>query len=398
MSIVLAHRGAPTGTAHLAHSAGFRDTPRPWTVGQEVAVSIHRQLGGPYYLATVAGRAGQVVASSVSLKAGTPLRAVVVAVGARLELKLLNPGSGATLVVGDPDANADESLEADSEAQSAAAAADAALVSQIDTLNARYQVPLTSRDHGRLTAAMKTVPEPRNMALAGLYLAKLGLPLTPNSLDALYEVQDDSTAKRSIGPAALNLGGLVENLAPRGQSAALEALVERMDLTLNRSTGAGAALTAGDDSQSRSDSEANGELARELLNVPAGATVARHYGTIPVLVSGQLLELQFVAFQHRQTGQEQNPVRRLFMTLDTAALGRLQITAQAQGNRLSVTFTSDSSQATEALATHAPEVRELVGRLGWQVDSVVYSTGRSTGAAEIAMTHTLLDNTMDQLL
>jgi len=339
------------------------------------------------------------VASSVSLKAGTPLRAVVVAVGARLELKLLNPGSGATLVVGDPDADADESLEADSEAQSAAAAADAALASQIDTLNARYQVPLTGRDHYRLTAAMKAVPEPRNMALAGLYLAKLGLPLTPNSLDALYEVQDDSLAKRSVVPAALNSSGLVANLAPQGQSAALEALVERMDLTLNRPTSAGAALiTAGNESQDRSDSGTDGDLARELLNVPVGATVARHYGTIPVLVSGQLLELQFVAFQHRQTAQEQNPVRRLFMTLATAALGRLQITAQAQGNRLSVTFTSDSSQATEALATHAPEVRELVGRLGWQVDSVVYSTGRSTGAAEIAMTHALLDNTMDQLL
>jgi hypothetical protein len=295
-------------------------------------------------------------------------------------------------VVSDPDPDASGSLETD--ADDGAAAADTALESQLDTLNARYQVPLTASDHDRLKAAMKTVAEPRDMALAGLYLARVGVPLTQTSLNALYQAQQDSPSSQATAPAALNLSALLQSPAPPAQSATLEAFVERMDLALNRPS---TAVTA-DAQGNPSDPGTDRELARNLLNVPVGVAVARHYGTVPVLVSGQLLELQFVAFQHRETPQEQNPVRRLFMTLATSALGRLQIAAQAQGNRLSITFTSDSSNATEALATHAHEVRELVGRLGWQVESVVYGTGQGSGAAQIAMTHALLDNTMDQLL
>jgi hypothetical protein len=399
MSVVQAHDALPPANVHVSHTAAFLPNSRPWAPGQEVKVFVQRPLGGAYYLATLDGRAGQTVASSVALKAGTQLRAVVVSVGARLELKLLNAAEGSTLVVSDPDPDAGES-QADVNDQ--ATAADTALESQLDTLNARYQVPLTASDHDRLKAAMKTVAEPRDMALAGLYLARLGVPLTQTSLNALYQAQQDSSLSQATAPAALNLSALLQSLAPPAQSATLEAVVDRMDLALNRPSTAGAVTssgtTAADAQHNPSDPGTDRELARKLLNVPVGAAVARHYGTVPVLVSGQLLELQFVALQHRETPQEQNPVRRLFMTLATSALGRLQIAAQAQGNRLSITFTSDSSNATEALATHAHEVRELVGRLGWQVDSVVYGTGQASGAAQIAMTHALLDNTMDQLL
>lgn len=382
MSVVQAHH-TPTATTHLSHPASFRASARPWMPGQEVTVFVQRPLGGAYYLATLDGRAGQTVASSVLLQAGTQLRAVVVSAGARLELKLLNAADGPTLVVSDPDPEAG-GLEADANQQ--AAAADTALESQLDTLNARYGVPLTADDHARLKAAMKSVTEPGNMALAGLYLARLGFPLTPTSLNALYEAQEAPSGSPATAPAALNLSA---------QSATIEAFVERMDLALN---GPGTAGAAGGEQRDAADPGTDRDLARHLLNVPVGVAVARHYGTVPVLVSGQLLELQFVALQHRESPQEQTPVRRLFMTLATTALGRLQIAAQAQGKRLSITFTSGSSHATEALAAHAHEVRELVGRLGWQVDSVVYSTGRANGAAQIAMTHALLPNTMDQLL
>ena len=417
MSVANVHPGPTTIPTHHGSAVGLRDTPRPWTVGQQVTVTVHRPLGGNYYLAQIAGRSGQVVASSVNLTAGTPLRAIVVAVGARLELKLLNPDNTPGFLVSDPDPETSDSPEEDtSQLPTTDTAGAATMGPQIDALSARYQVPLTRGNHARLAAAMSAVDQPRNMALGGLYLAKLGLPLTANTLGALYEAQDDSPGKRPSGEP-LDLGALIANLAPHAHSQ-LNALIGRMDSTLNGPFAAGAPATAA--ATHRQDAEAgtpgtqnsaagggqkdntgtggSGDLARDLLNVPLGATVARHYGTFPVLVSGQLLELQFVAFQHRETAQEQNPVRRLFMTLHTPALGRLQIAAQAQGNRLSVTFTGESALATEALATHAPEVRELVGRLGWQVDSVVYGVGQPVSAAGIAMTQTLTDNTMDQLL
>jgi hypothetical protein len=342
-----------------------------------VALTVHRHLGGQYYLAQFAGQSARIVASSVNLAAGTPLRAVVVAVGARLELKLLNPGSETPGLI-TADADPEDSLEKDSDEQATADSPDAAVAAQIQALSARYQVPLSNHDHDLLTHAMKAVPEPHNMALGGLYLAKLGLELSPGALEALYTAQKDSPPPPA---AAVDVSALLPNLTPEAQSP-LQPLVERMDATLNAGR----------------DPERNDSLAHELLNVPLEAGVARHYGTIPVLVAGQLLELQLVAFQHRETLPEQSPVRRLFMTLTTPALGRVQIAAQAQGRRLSVTFTGASVHATDTLASHATGVRELATRLGWQVDSVVYSVGPPAGAAQIAMTHALLDSTMDQLL
>jgi hypothetical protein len=344
-----------------------------------VPLTVHRQLGGQYYLAQLAGQASRIVASNVNLTAGAPQRAVVVAVGPRLQLKLLDSGHepGNLVTALDSDQGPDED-SADSP--------DAGVAAQIHALSARYQVPLSNLEHDRLAQAMKSVAEPRSMALSGFYLAKLGLDLSPDALGALYAAVQNGSPP---APAAvLDVSALLPNLAPQAQ-AQLHSLVERMDATLN---------TASGEQHGDTDSERHGALARELLNGPLGEGLARHYGTIPVLVSGQLLELQLVAFQHRETPSERSPVRRLFMTLTTPALGRVQIAAQAQGQRLSVTFTGASVRATDALASHAAEVRELATRLGWHVDSVVYSVGQPTGGAEIAMTHVLLDSTMDQLL
>ena len=351
MSVVQPHNGMSAATAHKTHQAGVRST-RQWKPGQSVSVFVQRPLGDSYYLATLDGGAAQKVASHVQLKSGSQLHAVVISVGSQLELQLLDAPEGSTLLAGDQGIGPTE----------------AAPDSQLSLINARYGVPLTAADHDRLEAAMKTVTQPQNMALAGLYLARLALPLTPPALDALYKAQDGFPEEYATPPATI------------------AAVVERMDQVLN------------DEPHGASDARSERELARFLLNVPVDASVARHYGTVPVLVSGQLVELQFVAFQHRETPVDKTPVRRLVMTLTPPALGPLQVAAQAQGNRLSITFTSESAHTTEVLATHAHEVRELVGRLGWQVDSVVYSTAPTSGAAQLAMTHALLGSTMDQLL
>jgi hypothetical protein len=413
MTVPYVHGGAVSGLAHHPTAAGFRAATPSWTLGQEVTVTVHRQLGGQYYLAQVGNRGGQVVNSNAPLTAGTPLRAVVVAVGARLELKLLNPDNGGTVLVSDSDPDSGDSKDSDSD-PSSLEAAEAAIASQLDALSTRYQVPLANHDQGVIAAAMKAVSEPRNMALGGLYLAKLGLTLNPTSLQALYEAQSPTPPRGPGGAPSVQLSPLAAGPDPQAQSQ-LGALIERMDATLNGAlntpspvdatslsalladASAGGSL-GGNNSQGQAQPRNNGDLARELLNVPLGPGVARHYGTVPVLVCGQLLELQLVAFQHRETAPEHNPVRRLFMTLTTPALGRLQIAAQAQGNRLSVTFTGDSSPTIETLSSHASRVRELAGRLGWQVDSVVYGIGQPAAAAQVAMTHALLDHTMDQLL
>jgi hypothetical protein len=332
-----------------------------------------------------------------------------------LELKLIDSDSQSTVLVSGSDPNTDEPPDTDSNDATgggAGGSGTAAMAAQIDVLSGRFQLALGEPEHALLATTMGAVEDPRAMALGGLYLAKLGMPLTRAALGALYDAQNESPRQPRSIDSALNLNALAAASSAPPQYL-LHPLIDRMDSALNGLGSAAAPPVAAagvadfrqagrstNDEGQGADRESRSldDLALKLLNVPIGATVSRQYGTFPILVAGQLLELQFVAFQHRNTPAEQNPVRRLVMTLTTATLGRIQVAAQAQGSRLSVTFTGQSANATEMLASHAPEVREIVNRLGWQVDSVVYGVGRSSSAAELAMHHALRENIMDQLL
>jgi hypothetical protein len=414
MSVAHVHGGVTASGTHHAGAVGVRGSIRPLAVGQIVNLTVQRQLSEQLYLAQIATRPGLLVESGVSLTTGLPMRATVVAVGARLELRLIDSESQSTVLVSQSDPGGDGTDSTPSAAPQAAEAA-AMLTRWIDAMSARYDLRLSEGSRSKLMAAMSTASDPDAMALAGMYLAKSGIPLTPPALDALYEAQQDDARRAQRLGSPVNLDPLLAVTVPPA-SADLKTLVDRMDASLNQTRTAATSPTAARESVAASAQSSSGAqtgpggqaseqaardryaLAQLLLNVPAGASASRHFGTFPILVSGQLLELQFVAFQHREVPTAPAAVKRLLMTLTTPSLGRVQVAAQAQAGRLSVSFVGESSQAAELLARHAPEVRELVSRLGWRIDSVVYGVGRPEGAAAQAMRQTLSDSTMDQLL
>jgi hypothetical protein len=213
-------------------------------------------------------------------------------------------------------------------------------------------------------------------------------------------------AEAERGPTALDLEPLVAGASSRGTS--LEPLIERMDAALHgplaaRDTGQGAALAAllgASTHPARSagaEGRARGLVAEDRdeagLEVPAAAQVTRYFGTFPVLIGGELLELELVALRDRASASGPAPVRRLIMSLRTPRLGRVQIVAEARGARLSIALKGQTAHSAELMSRHVGAVRELVARLGWRVDSVVY--GMEDPSAHLAANAA---NTLDLLL
>ena len=140
------------------------------------------------------------------------------------------------------------------------------------------------------------------------------------------------------------------------------------------------------------------DLARRLLNVQDEGSLGYRYGVLPVLIADQLVELDLVHFRERRDADQPAGLRRLVMTLKTPTLGRIEIQAQAVGDRLSIGIKAESAQSSDALAAHAEDVRELISRLGWNVDTISYDFNADRGrAARHIVDHVLNADTLSRL-
>jgi hypothetical protein len=141
------------------------------------------------------------------------------------------------------------------------------------------------------------------------------------------------------------------------------------------------------------------ELAELFLNLQDDGNVGYRYGTLPVIVAGQLVELDLVVLQSRQQHDAATPTRRLVMTLRTESLGQVRVDARALDNRLVVTFTGESATGAGELAAHGDELRDLLKRLGWNIEGIGYELSTSPQrAARHIIDHVLAAGTVDMVL
>jgi len=141
------------------------------------------------------------------------------------------------------------------------------------------------------------------------------------------------------------------------------------------------------------------DRARLLLNMPNGGSVGYRFGTLPVLVGGELFELSLALFYQRERAADAPKSRRVVMNFKTKTLGEVAIVAQALGTHLQVRIESNSPQAIHQLRGEAPLVESLAERLGWQVTSVGFEERETiTGAAARVMTHVLESGAFDHLV
>jgi hypothetical protein len=345
-------------SAALVGRAAARDDQQRHAPGDRVRMRVQRQLDDRRYL--VSFHEGQhIVSSTVALNVGSTVRAVVTAVGEKLELRYVGEDSVAVVM-----------------ADHAAAGEDA-----IAELAGRYAVDLQATQRAAIEQAMQNAAaEPAAMIAGGLFLSKLALGVDAANLHALYGAQRWSSK-------ALERASLEDSVAAEAVASPVQ-LAEQMLAALQQHE-----PDTGDPERDRR------ELAQRLLNEQDDGSVAYRFGTLPVLVADQLIELDIVHFDERRREDRAAGMRRLVMTFSTSSLGRVEVVAQALAERLTIAITSDSPQGREVLAASSQDVRDLVARLGWNVESVSCDVReRVDRAARHVIDHVLNADTLSALV
>jgi hypothetical protein len=397
---------------HVHNHVGARPRHANWeqskalaeaAVGQEVSLRIVSKIADGRYLAAM-GDSRYVVESALQFTVGQTVKATVSAVGGVVELKYL--GSGQFEVV---DAGEAEAQKVDDRPISAA----------LSKLQSKFKMTLPIAERQLIDDLSATVPHPETMVIGGLYLNKLGVSIDDDALHALYAKQIWSDLKVDDAAVTADISALIRGVQ-QGNDSDISALAKLLGDAVEQSAQATASngpdvlsqalISAGNQlAQYEKQDAASGdtgedaaslkELARRLLNMQDSGAIAYHYGSLPVLIADQLIELDVLMFRERETGGRSQGLKKLVMTLKTETLGRVEIVAQSIDSTVSVSIATQSPQATELLAGHAQEVRELVGRLGWNVDSVAYRLATDPArAAEQVVRHVLNSGTLDAVV
>ena len=349
----------------IPSAANRREQPsrRPFhrlSVGQMLDLKVLQKIADGRFLVQFDG-GKHIVETAMALRAGSTMRATVAAVGERLELKYVDaPAAPAEPALDVP--SRDDEIETETDEDSAL----------LDDLQQQYDVVLSYEDRRSIATAMQGAAEPMQMANAGLFLGKLLQPIGDEALQAIYSALSWSQRATSTPSTATDVSALLEQFPNAG--------------------------AVSDFSESMADSLGpdDRELVKRLLNEQDEGSMAYSYGTVPLMIADQLIELDVVMFRERNKQDPQTAVRRLVMTLRTETLGRVEVMAQAVGQRLTIALTAESASASDALAKHADEVRELVGRLGWQVEAVRYDVDTERArAADHIVRHVLSAGTVD---
>jgi len=283
----------------------------------------------------------------------------------------------------------------------------------IATLQRQFAVSLSDAQRTAIADATSRVQEPRLMIGGGLYLSKLSLPVDAEALDALYVAQvwqqsEGAAPSRSAPRMSIDLAGAsaMTSLATKLRGAVnphrdgtSSNVVEDPSLTTAEPAPGLPLMTQDSAPRDSHGGERHDDLARQLLNEQDGGSVAYHYGTLPLLIADQLVELDLVYFRERVRTEHSSNRRRLVMTFRTESLGRVQIVAQALAEHLAVEISSESTESNAALMAHAQDVGDLLSRLGWNVDAVRYELrSEAPRAAGQVIAHVLNAETLDRLV
>jgi hypothetical protein len=339
-------------------------------VGQHVKFNVLRQLEQERYEVAWGSRR-HVVESRVPLEVGTQIEVQVETKGDRLEMKYMGVSAGLVLP---------EEPE---------------LPAELAALAAQFRVPMDGEAGATIAKLAARAADPALMTRGGLFLQKLAQRVTPQDLEALYRVLNGSTQQSAaVASAAPRV-----DLDDAGDNDALAlSLATAFDANPPDAAGVGLA-NATLDSNADGDSRDDANRAQRLLNLQDDGSVAWRYGTLPLLIGGQLIELDLVMFREREPKATRGGLRRLVMTLDTAHFGRVRVEARAVDSRLIVKLGATTADAVDTLASYGQDVRTALEQLGWAVDDVRYEIDApNAGAAHAVIQHVLSAGTVDQEL
>ena len=378
-------------SARIGRNDGAAARPRPGistfenlSIGQNLKLQVLRQIDQHRYQVAFGG-ARHVVESRVPLKVGGHIEAQVESIGEKLELKYLNAGPRF-------DAPEASTIAAPLAPQTETSAGE--IPPWLAALAAQHRVPLDAAAGETIARAASAVKDPELMSRGGLFLQKLAQRVTPQDLEALYRVLNNEEG--SAGLAATRAPIPLEPSADAGD--APELLADALDAAV--ADGADTAMTeVGGDGNADAGADDSAQRALRLLNLQDESSVAWRYGTLPLLVAGQLIELDVVMFAEREKPKARGALKRLVMSLDTAHFGRVQVEARAVDSRIIVRIGAGTAEAVETLSAYGQDVRGAIERLGWSVDEIRYDIdARPQPVAHQVLNHVLSAGSVDREL
>jgi flagellar hook-length control protein FliK len=370
-------------------------------LGEIIRGRVMRSLGEGRYAVNFQGHE-RVVDSTIPLRTEEILHGRVVAVGDRVELQRVRI-----------DAIPPQRAEAPAPPGAQAASGGyAELRGLVASWPAAEQAALA-----RLVAG---APNEDAVLLAARAVARSGLPgssalvelvyaaLAPREGTGMFAPRSDAVVLASTAPA--------DAQAPVAGPAAVAAFAELLKASFDAGRPGAPRLAAkhapdavdGDVREPASDGAQHGfgaapdaGLAAAFFNAQTGGALAHAVGTIPLIVDGRLVELDVAMFGEPRGGAAAMPHGRVVIELDIERLGHLHIDANLVGSHVHVGIASDSADAADFIAQHAPVLRSRIEDDGWSVDGLRYEVrerGGVSGPAKIVLEHRVSADSLSRLI
>jgi flagellar hook-length control protein FliK len=381
--------GAPGG-----EQDAFRATLK---LGEIIRGRVVRSLGEGRYAVNFQGQE-RVVDSTIPFRTDEILHGRVVALGDRVELQRLRtepaptrPGEAATV---------------------ADARAVPATYAELQALVASWP-PAEQAALARLVADAQSSEA---MLLAAAAVARSGLPgssalvervyaaLAPRGRTAIFAARSDAVVLESAAPGRAHE-------PPQAAPAAVAAFAELLKASFDAGrpgreaaapeSGADAEAPTPESGHEGSGAASDADYAAVFFNAQTGGTIAHAVGTIPLIVDGRLVELDIALFGEQRDGAGAMPHGRVVIELDTEHLGHLHIDANLVGAHVHVGIGSDSADAADFIAGHAPALRARIEADGWSVDGLRYEVrgrGAMNGVARIVLEHRVSADSLSRLV
>lgn len=139
------------------------------------------------------------------------------------------------------------------------------------------------------------------------------------------------------------------------------------------------------------------QMLLKLLNVSNESHVQHRLQTLPLMIDGKLVEFDVAFFDQAEQDNDQLVLKskRLKFALNTD-FGLLNLEANVVNDRLNVNFSAESAYFLEQLGEAAPDLKESLSDVGWIVDNLSYLRGvKEDSAAYDVVKHVLMQNSLD---
>jgi len=373
---------------YLPSGSGFANS---LSKGDTVSGHVVQRYGNGRYLVNFSGQE-KVVESENSLRVGEDIQGRVVSIGEKIEIRqLAKPG----------DSHAESNAaNNNSEHNPFYFGKNELLVQKL--FNA-YRAKISKSESAILTTQMQASRSPESMALAGLVLAKLGLPQDQGLLKILCRTI--TADKRGEQPFSATASGVDLETVPNHANAesdtnsdAFAALLQtliNLPSDTNQKTEHADLIKSAESFRQSSEPE-NRDLSRRVFNTQIGGAVSHRITSLPIWINGDLVEVNIALFdQHKNpSGGYRLRHRQVVLSLKTENLGRVNIKAKFAERSLQLDISSDFSRGVDMLAEHMDALRQALSSQDWCVEQIRYKT--ETGKPTSGPVHTVVDHIVSQ--